>query len=322
MPLAIAPMAGLTHSACRRLLGELGGCDTLYTEMLAGTAVRVEKPQASPFTRRRPDDGRTVYQLLLRDTKRLDEVIAKLLPCAPDGLDLNCGCPAAKIRQIGGGSDLFEDPPRLETILTELRRLWPGRLSVKLRLGAAATDGWRDRFAERLRMIAGCGVDAVTVNPRFAGDRLTRPARHDLLPWICSLTPLPVTANGDITGPETVARHPDWFAGCAGGVMLGRIAITRPWIFAQWKGSPTPDANAMRGLWHRMAGYIQEDFVPEQALGRIKLFTGWYSRNYRFGHTFSCSVRSAPDLASALDRANRFLDSAPDVATDPNLTDI
>jgi len=314
-------MAGLTHSAFRRVVSAFGGCDLLYTEMLAGAALLQETPD-SPYLKQRPGDAPAIFQLLLRDERRIEAIVARLHPCHPAGLDLNCACPNNRIRQAGGGASLLEDPERLRAILCGLRQAWGGRLSVKLRLGPSPVPRWRENFQDRLRLIEDCGVDAISINPRFAEDRHARAARHDLLPWICALTRLPVTANGDILGPETIARNPANFAACA-GLMLGRIAIVRPWTFAAWRAVrplPAPRELALQ-TWQSLAAGILEDFPPEKALEKLKLFAVWFSRNYAFGHTFYTAVRNAPDWTTLHARAEAFFAANPEVVLQPSLVD-
>lgn len=292
----------------------------VYSEMLAGTRLLVERSD-SPYLRRRPGDGKVIYQLLLRDARRIDEIVDRLRPCAPDGIDLNCACPASAIRATGGGADLLEDPLRLEAILQELRRVWAGPLSVKIRLGRAPQPHWRERLSERLRLFRDCGVDRLTVNPRFAEDRLTRPARHALLPWLCAEAGLPVVANGDITGPESVAAHPELFAACS-GLMLGRMAIVRPWVFAAWRGGPAYSAPAAASVWRRFAAYVQEDFAPEHVASRLRLFTGWYARNFTYGHILAGRVRHLEDAAALVRSVEEFFAAAPAMARWPSLHDL
>lgn len=310
-------MAGLTHGPFRRLLAELGGCDAIHTEMLAGTRLLVERPE-SPFLEPTPGHGCVVYQLLLRDTRRLPEIVERVSPCRPAGLDLNCACPAASVRAIGGGIDLFEDFPRLEAVLRELRRCWPGLLSVKLRLGREASPGWRERLRDRFRLFRDAGVDRLTVHPRFGTDRLTRPARLALLPWLCSEAGLPVIANGDITGPETPAAQPACFAGCA-GVMLGRIAVVRPWVFAAWRGGDAYRPPDPAQIWRRLAESIEDAFPAPMAARRLRQFTAWFARNYRFGHVLAGQVRHLENTAAIRDRAESFFGTGPALAERPPL---
>ena len=172
-PLFCAPMAEISHSAFRRLVADFGGYGALFTEMLSAKMLLKEDMTHSPWTKRRPQEGRVIYQLLVVDTLRLPEILERLAVLAPDGLDLNGACPAPTIRAMGGGADLFENPDRLRDILRALRRHFAGPLTVKIRLGRE-TEGWRERLGERLRLLRDEGVDGLTLHPRFAGEEIGR----------------------------------------------------------------------------------------------------------------------------------------------------
>lgn len=306
-PRFCAPMAGLTHSPFRRLLADFGGYGALFTEMLSGRWLLHENLHTSPSVRRRPQEGHVIYQLMLSDPLEVPAVVERLARLEPAGLDLNCACPAPNIRAVGAGSELFEDGDRLVAMLAALRARFPGLLTVKIRLGSPRED-WLERLLDRLRQFEDCGVDAVTIHPRFADEKLKRRARHELLPQLAAATRLPLIANGDLVGPETLAAHPTRFAHVA-GLMLGRIAVVRPWCFAAWdRGDHAPD---YLEVWTRFYGYACEDFPPPQALRRIKAFTRYFARNFQFGHSLFAGTASAPDLDTLRARATRFLAAAP-----------
>lgn len=313
-----APMAGVTHSAFRRLVAEFGGCGAMFTEMLPPKAVLQENPASNPYLRRRPHDGALIYQLMPADTDRLAEAMQRLAVAGPDGFDINCACPAPGIRYQGAGADLFEDLPRLRQVLEVARREFAGPLSVKLRLGRN-TPGWETRLAERLQLCADCGVDWLIVHPRFADEKLKRRARHELYPWIAGLTRLPVVASGDILGPDWPQARPAAGAAVA-GVMLGRIAAAQPWHFAAWNGSaPAVDYAA---LWARFCDYVEADFKPEICLGRIKIFTAYFARNFQFGQRLFGPVQAARTVAEARERAGLFFARPPPLVSVPNFSGI
>jgi tRNA-dihydrouridine synthase len=314
-----APMAGITHSAFRRLLADFGGYGALFTEMLSAQVLLREDLQHSPWVRRRPCEGKVIYQLLVSNTHRLAEAVDRLAAVAPDGLDLNSACPAPSVRLQGGGAHLFEDAERLRDVVRTLRAHFAGPLTVKLRLGHP-TAGWRERLRERLRMLAGEGVDALTIQPRFMREKLNRPARHDLYAELAAESGLPVIANGDLTTPESYRERAAHLAPAA-GLMLGRIAAVRPWIFAQWH---RPDLAVDHAeVWNRLLDYLREDFHREgQALARIKIFTSYFGRNFTFGHTLFVAVQTAPDLATAQARANEFFAARPALCRFPSLDGI
>ena len=311
-------MAGITHSAFRRLVADFGGYGALFTELLAGNQILREDPVRSTFLKRRPEEGKVIYQLLVIGSDNLSAILNQMEPLHPDGFDVNCGCGGNDVRRVGGGVALFHDRSRLETVLRGLRREYRGLLTVKARLGAEAPD-WRDAFSDRLKLMEDCGVDAVTVHPRFSEQYRRRSARHELFGWIAEQTRLPIIANGDILGPGTIAKHPEYFARVS-GIMIGRMAIAQPWLFAAW-GRPDFQVDYLE-TWTRFCRYVQEDFSPGRALAPLKLFAKYYAQNFLFGHTFYSSVRCAPDVGTLHERALRFLSASPAIDPYPSVSGI
>ena len=307
-PLFCAPMAGITHSAFRRLLSDFGGYGALYTEMLSAKMVVHEDPETSPWLKRRPQEKRVIYQLLVTEATRLPATLARLAPASRDGIDINLGCPAATVQQQGGGSNLFDDPARLRDIIHTIRRDFAGPLSVKIRLGRSTPD-WRTVLHDRLHLLEDEGIDALTLHPRFAEESLNRfQPRHICYAELAAVTRLPIIANGDITGRDYVQMNESLLAPAA-GLMIGRMAAARPWIFAQWH---EPELRMdHHEVWTRLCRYMEDDFDPIKGLIRLKVFTPYFARNFAFGHTLFAAIQSAPDWSTARARADDFLSSHP-----------
>lgn len=304
-PLYLAPMAGITHSAFRRLLADFGGYGALYTEMISVRSIPHEFTNKTPFVKRRPCEGNVIYQLTLNGEEPVQPAIEILKANDVDCIDINLGCPAPVIKRQRAGKALFDDFQRLEHTLHMYRDAWNGTLTVKCRLGDD-TDGWEEQFTRRLDLFAQCGIDGVCVHPRFSGDKLKRPSRLKLMNWIRTLTKLPLIANGDI-GP---AECDDLLnSGNVDGVMIGRMAIIKPWIFSYISQGITEINH--KEVWDRFYHYVLEDFPPEKAIGRIKEFSFWYAKNFFFGHEFFRGTHSAPDLETLRSRALTFLDANP-----------
>lgn len=312
-----APLAEVTHSAFRRLVAEFGGCGATFTEMLSGRKLLREDLVNSPYVRRRPVEQKVFYQLMLRPTDPVEEIIGRLATINPDGIDINLACYAPVIRQLDACSRLFENAPALASVLKAARKAWNGPFTVKIRLGHA-TIGAEDRFIERLRIIEDCGVDAITLHTRFFEDKFKRRSRHELFAWATTLTKLPIIANGDITSPRTVGENQELFKSVS-GFMIGRMAIARPWIFAAWNQPVEVD---YAEVWRRLHGYICEDFQPEVAIKRIRLFTKYYARNFHFGHTFNTAIHNAPTPEAALERAEAFFAVPQPIHDEPTLMGI
>jgi tRNA-dihydrouridine synthase B len=298
-PLSCAPMAGITHSAFRRLLADFGGYGALCTEMLSARALAAENVLRSPFTRRRAAEGVVIYQLGITQPEQAARAIDALGPVTPDALDINLGCPAPEVVRLGGGCQLFCDVPRLSAVLRAVRAAWPGALLAKFRLGANR-PGWETTLSERIRLFEDCGVDGLTLHPRFEDEKLKRVARWDVLPRIAAATRLPLTGNGDIDSAADLADKRERFPMLA-GFMIGRMAVVQPWIFAQAAGlHPAIDYTE---VWERFHGYVMEDFAPEKALGRVKEFTAYYSRNFAYDHQLFRVAQGAKTLPELRERA-------------------
>jgi len=308
IPLFCAPMAGITQCAFRRLLSDFGGYGALFTEMLAAKMVIHESLESSPWLKRRPSDGKIIYQLLVVDTVNLARCVDHLAPVAGDGIDINLACPAATVQVQGGGSNLFDDPDRLREIIRVIRQRFHGPLLVKIRLGRPTPD-WHAVLRDRLRLFEDEGIDALTMHPRFAEESLNRfAARHTIQAELAAETSLPIIANGDITGADYIRDRESLFKTSA-GLMIGRMVAARPWFFAQWHN---PELKiTVAEVWNRYCGYLADDFAPKQALTQLKGFTPYFARNFVFGHTLFTAVQGATTWPAALDRANQFLSSSP-----------
>jgi len=310
-----APLAEVTHSAFRRLVADFGGCGAQFTEMLSGKHLLREDLKTSPYVRRNSHEKRLIYQMMLCQGDPVEQIIERLKLLEPDGLDINLACYAPVVRRIAAGSGLFENPQALAETLKIARQSWPGLLTVKIRLGHS-TIGMEDRFVERIRIIEESGVDAITLHTRFFEDKFKRRAKHELFKWAASLTRLPIIANGDIAGPETIEKNRELFADVS-GLMIGRMAIARPWIFAAWEKPMTID---FAEVWRRFYHYTCEDFpLAKASMRRIDLFTKYYARNFLFGHTFMTAVQNAPTPEAMLEQANHFFATSTDLVAEPSM---
>jgi tRNA-dihydrouridine synthase len=308
-----APLAGYTHSAFRRLLAELGGCGLVWTEMLAARQILSEDFATSPWLRQRPGQGPLIFQLMIRSGDPMERIFGHMAEHGVEMVDLNLACNAWSIRHCEAGSALFANFESLRATVPEARRHWHGLLTAKIRLGSQSPD-WETRFTERVEFLEDAGVDALTLHPRFFEEKFKRRARHDLLAWAASLTRLPIIACGDFSGPESVQAQADILKPAA-AIMIGRMAVARPWIFSSWDHAQVVDPGE---IWRKMHQYICEDFPPDVALRRLQMFTRYYSANFQFGHHFNVDISKAASLEEALESANHFFERAPVIMAQPS----
>lgn len=313
--LCLAPMAGITHSAFRRLVADFGGYGALWTEMLSGKALAGENLPRSPHTRRSDREGSVFYQLLLDGGEQVEAVVDTVGQLEPAGIDVNLACPAPEVVRRGGGAALFADAGRMRGVVGKVRKRWGGPMTVKCRLGTKGPD-WRAAFAERIRMLEDVGIDALIVHPRFFDEKLKRTARREELAWVCSRASVPVVASGDIGSLSTIARC----LGAAPGiraVMVGRMAVVKPWVFAELRGaSPVVDYGE---VWMRLFDYISRDFESREALRAIKEFNAYYARNFFFGHELFRKVGASRTPHQAREAAEAFFRRPPRVVREPSV---
>jgi nifR3 family TIM-barrel protein len=303
-PLLLAPMAGLTHAPLRRLPAELGGVGLFYSEMLSARALPHEIPGRSrmlaPVERGRP----LCLQLFAAEPEQIAPAVAAGMAWRPEAWDLNFGCPAPEILRQGAGAALARDLGRAWRMAEAMRQAVPGPLIFKIRAEEDAV-----RLLEFARMLEAAGADAIVVHGRTAREKLCRPARWAPIAAVAAAVRVPVIGNGDVRSAADAERLLAE-TGCA-GVMIGRAAAERPWVFreiaAGW-GLPVPPLRLRtRGaVYRRLAKLVREHFDHPRDLYRLREFTGYFAKNYAFGHQFWKGVQNAVDIGAARRLAKDF----------------
>ncbi len=309
--LFLAPLAGLTHSPFRRLLSEFGGYSALYSEMLNGHALFSENFETSTFIHRREEEGKVVYQLQLNNDFDVEKIVNQLVKqCDPWAIDINLGCPAPTARKKRTGARLFLEHDEVKSLLTRVKSVWDGPLSVKSRLGSRGLKNWEEHYFKMIDMFDEVGIDWYTIHPRFMEDAFRRNPQRSIFPKITERTDIPVIANGEIKSQSQTEHE---LFDTLSGVMIGRAAIAQPWIFKEIS-DPTfnKDDLDFQEIWNRLFEYVCEEFIPTRAIGRMKQFTTYYGQNFRYGHTMYSSMINADSLDAVYSACNRFLEKRPE----------
>ncbi|MBU1234635.1 MAG: tRNA-dihydrouridine synthase family protein [Proteobacteria bacterium] len=305
-PLALAPMVGLSHSALRLLILELGGIGLFFSEMLSVTRLPIENETVSPFLCRTKAESPFFYQIFVAPGQDILPAVDRLHALNAQGIDLNLGCPAPVLRKQGAGSYMSLD--FIKKTVACLRQATSLPVSAKIRLGKMLDEKALVAFC---RMLEDEGVDLLTVHGRLQGEKFCRKARWDWIGKVKRAVEIPVLANGGIFTVEDARKCLDQSG--ADGLMIGRGAVCRPWLFADIARSlygidivPEP---SMREIYLRFIGLLTERFFPERRLGRLKQFTYYYAQNFRFGHHLASAVQNSNSLEEASDRAAAFFDT-------------
>ena len=178
------------------------------------------------------------------------------------------------------------------------------------------TRAFRD-VVDMARRFEAAGADAFTFHPRVAPDRRTRPPRWEYIGAVKAAVGIPVFGNGNVFSAADCRRMLET-TGCD-AVTVGRMAVARPWLFAEWTAGLVPDEGIYRRTALRLIALLALHFEPVQALRRFRRFADFFAANFKFGHTLRSRLATATDLAAAASAVDNFLAAAPELTASPNL---
>ncbi|MDY0211612.1 MAG: tRNA-dihydrouridine synthase family protein [Desulfuromonadaceae bacterium] len=228
-PLMLAPLQGLSNASMRCVQMELGAPDVLFSEFVAVNGAAKQR-----MARRDLEEVRAhclaaplVVQLVGNSAQALAEGASILQDNGVQHLNLNLGCPYGRMMQGNTGGGMLRDVHQVKDCLTAMRQVARGSFSVKVRSGY---DN-HGQIMELLPVFEGCGVDFIILHPRTVVQKYVGAADHSLTQRMVAATSLPVVANGDIVSADQ--GHAILKMTEAAGLMLGRGAISDPWLFAR-----------------------------------------------------------------------------------------
>ena len=313
--LVLAPMTFLGHVAFRELVSKYGGYGLLYSEMCSAKAIPNENRFISPYFRWRDEErSRLVCQIFGADPAVMARAARRVETEDLFGVDINFGCSNGSICRQNCGAAVLKDPDLAVRIVGEVRQAVSFPLSVKFR------TGWEDdpRIAVDLaRRFERAGADALIFHPRVAPDRRSRPPRWEYIGMVKQAVSIPVFGNGDVFDRNDCRRIIEK-TGCD-GVALGRMAIARPWIFAEWTNDLKPGPDIFLEAALQLAGLLAKHYDPIRAIRRFKRFAFYFAANFKFGHTLYSRLLNASDMLQVEQILHRFFDNSPDLVLSPNL---
>ena len=230
-PLYLAPMAGVSDKIFRQLCKE-NGADILTTEFVSAEGIFRRNQRTREYLDFDEIERPIGVQLFGADPEHMAEAARQVIDwVAPDFIDLNFGCPVNKVVAKNGGSALLKDCPTLASVAAAVvRAVAPMPVTAKIRIGWDADSINAPRVA---RILLDAGITAITVHGRTRAQGYAGVADWDTIAEVAAVVPIPVIGNGDLASAADVAkrRHETGIA----GAMIGRAAMSAPWIFSQTK---------------------------------------------------------------------------------------
>jgi len=306
--LFVAPMAGVTDRPFRQLCKQLGA-GLPVSEMVTSNSLLY----GSAKTRRRANhDGEVVpisVQIAGADPAMMAEAARYNVDNGAQIIDINMGCPAKKVCNVMAGSALMQHESLVSTILeTVVRAVLGTPVTLKFR------TGWNreNKNAPTIARIAeASGIRAIAIHGRTRADQYTGEAEYETIARVKSEVGIPVIANGDITTPEKAKFVLDTTG--ADGVMIGRAAQGRPWLFREiehFLKTGEHLAPPLASEIHRILAAHLDDlygFYGEETGVKIaRKHISWYTKGIVGAAHFRHAMNQMPSVSEQLAATDEF----------------
>lgn len=343
-PLVLAPMAGMTDTAFRRLVKRHGGCGLVVSEMVSSEGLVRGIDRTLEYAEYTEEERPVAIQIFGGDPARMAAAAQAVEGMGADIVDVNMGCPVPKIAKHNAGCSLMREPEHAADIVEAMSQAVRIPVTVKMRAG------WNEReinAPELAKRMEGAGAAAVAVHGRTAAQAYHGRADWDLIARVAEAVSIPVLGSGDLVeATEIVARLRQ---SPVAGVLVGRGILKNPWLFAQAEdllvGHPAREVTpAERGRF--LLEYIdlllnervdeEEGFrhvAPQAAAGggaasgastptahharpargrerwvinKLRALCGWYTKGFDGGAHLRVAVNQAESIDELRDLLHRF----------------
>lgn len=313
--LVLAPMSFLGHIAFRELVSTYGGYGLLFSEMCSARAIPSENRFVSPYFRwRDAERSRLVCQIFGDDPETMARAARRIEDEGLFGVDINLGCSNTRICRRNCGAALLKNPDLATSIVAAVRKAVNCPLTVKFR------TGWKDDPQLAVQLAKGfedAGADALTFHPRVAPDRRSRPPKWAYIGLVKQAVSIPVFGNGDVFDRSDCIRMLN--ATACDGIALGRMAIARPWIFAEFLGHLQTHPEIFREAALELIRLLVTHYDTIPAIKRFKRFSFYFCANFRFGHALYTRILNATEMSQIETIVRRFFEKPPDIHSRPNM---
>ncbi len=313
VPVVLAPMAGVTNRAFRRLCREYGG--GLYvTEMVTARALVERRPESLRIIEHDSDEKIRSIQIYGVDAVNVGKAIRMVAEEGrADHVDLNFGCPVPKVTKNGGGSALPWKTDLFEAIVTTaVREASRANIPVTVKMRKGIDDD-HITFLDAAKTARDAGVAAIALHGRTAAQHYSGQADWDSIAELREAIPdVPVLGNGDIWSAEDAARMVEQTG--VDGVVIGRGCQGRPWLFgdlqAAFEGRTDrfrPGVAEVADIIYRHAELLVETFHDEhRGMREIRKHIAWYFKGYPVGGELRASMAQVATLDEFRDLLNQL----------------
>ena len=316
-PFVVAPMAGMTDSAFRRLVKREGACGLVVTEMVSSEGLVRGIDRTLEYAEYTEEERPVSIQIFGGDPEKMAAAAQIVEGMGADIVDVNMGCPVPKIAKHNAGCSLMREPEHAATVINAMAKAVKIPVTVKMRAG------WNDRSRnapELARRVQDAGAAAVTIHGRTAEQSYSGSADWDLVSCVARDLSIPVFGSGDCIEPAHIVER---LGSGVSGVLVGRGVLRNPWILSQAADlaagrSPREITLGERGqflldyidlLVNERLGeadgfrHVAADDQPREARGRerwvinkLRALCAWYSKGVDSGSHLRVRINNATSI--------------------------
>jgi tRNA-dihydrouridine synthase B len=307
--LFVAPMAGVTDRPFRRLARRFGAA-LAVSEMVSSRPELRESRKTRLRLDHSGETGPIAVQIAGADPAVLAEAARYNVGLGADIIDINMGCPAKKVCNVYAGSALLADEPLVARILESVSAAVSVPVTLKIRTGPCPGR----RNAVRIARIAeSAGIQLLAIHGRTRACGFGGRAEHETIAEVKSRVRIPVVANGDIETPEDAKRVLEQTG--ADGVMIGRAAHGRPWLFREiehflehGERLPPPGLRQVREVLLEHLDGLYALYGAEQGTRVARKHIGWTLRALPGGEAFRREVNGIEAADAQRSAVNDYFD--------------
>lgn len=300
--LILAPMAGICNLPYRVLMEDLGAGGTV-SELISCHGINYGNARTLDMLKIHPREKNVGIQLFGEDPESMAKAAMVAESYGPKFLDINMGCPVAKVVTKGGGSALMKEVAALAPLFEKMRSNMKVPLSIKIRTGWDANSR---NAAEILKIARESGIEWVAIHGRTRTQQYTGFADWDFIEQLNDVKQLPLIGNGDLHHPFGVSERLK--SSRCDALMIARGALRNPFIFLE---SLDPEyAQKKKSIFlgkdywevvQRLYDYCSEHFPEERTiLVQLRKLVVWFAAGFPHAAAFRSQVFSCQDLADSM----------------------
>lgn len=296
--LILAPMANYTDAGFRRL-ASLFGAGLTVTEMVSAKGLCYGNPNTNALLKIAEEGCPVAVQLFGSDPEYIKRAVEHPLLKPFDIIDINMGCPVPKIVKNGEGSALMNDPEKVYAIVKSAVENTDKPVTVKIRAGFS---GDSVNAPEIAKVIEEAGGSAVSVHARTREQFYSGKADRDVIRRVKERVKIPVVGNGDVICKNDYLEMKKETS--CDGVMIGRGALGRPYIFSEIQDKPY-EFNVKDAIMQHIA--VLKTYLPERTvINQMKAQLCWYAKNTRHAKEVRRAITDMNDMEKLIETTDKY----------------